>query len=192
MTRLAQISLVFFLGLIALPAIAQTHFTVLEPAPVGLTPENPLLEELWGDVFAKIRRPAGPSPAAWDRPPAEHALTFNAALPLDPTTKVGVSALFSSHVGCDMGANDKNAAEQPVVCPGRVALIQDDHIVAIADVPKICISSLMHDRDPAYQTVAALSKDGKSIYIAGARNNVPLTGDFSGVKDCTVAVPIPR
>ena len=90
------------------------------------------------------------------------------------------------------GAPARCAGGEPVVCPGKIALFRDQTIVAVADIPKVCISSLMHDRDPAYQTVAVLSSDRRQVFIAGAKDNVPLAGDFSGVKDCTVAVPIPR
>ena len=176
---------------IAISSLAQAQ-TPLSAHPVGLTPSNPTLEQIWAETFAKIRRPAGPTKSVWDQAPAVNAITFNAALQIDDRTMVGVSALFSNGVGCDMGPNGKNAIEQPVVCPGKIALFRDQTIVAVADIPKVCISSLMHDRDPAYQTVAVLSSDRRQVFIAGAKDNVPLAGDFSGVKDCTVAVPIPR
>jgi len=170
-------------------ALAQTPLTA---HPVGLNPSNPTLEQIWAATFAKIRQPAGPTNSIWDQPPANNAITFNAALQIDDHTMVGVSALFSSGIGCDMGPNGKNAVEQPVICPGKIALFRDQNIVAVADIPKVCISSLMKDGDPSYQTIAMLSSDRRQVFIAGTKNNVPLAGDFSGVKDCTVAVPIPR
>jgi len=166
--------------------------TALAPLPVGLTPDNPAIEELWAETFARIRRPLGRTNAPWDRPPAANAVTYNAAVPLSTTRSVGISVLFSNNVGCDMGPNGKDAVQQPVVCPGRIALFEAGALIAVADIPKVCLASLMSAPGQSYDTAITASPDGKSIKISGRKNGAPLKGDFSGIKDCTISVAIPR
>lgn len=178
--------------IVLVAATAANAQTALAPLPVGLTPAQPAIEELWAETFVRIRRPLGRTNAPWDRPPAVNAVTYNGAIPLSQTRSVGVSALFSNNVGCDMGPNGKNAVQQPVVCPGRIALFEDGAIIAVADIPKVCLASLMTSPGDVYDTVISPMADGKTVKIVGRKNAAPIKGDFSGIKDCTISVTVPR
>lgn len=162
--------------------------------PVGITPGASSLEQIWSDVFPAIRRPRGPGDKPWNQPPAANAYTFNAVVSLDAARHidVGVSALMSADVGCDFGPNDRNAAEAPAVCPGRIALIADGKIVAVERIPKLCISSMMDNYSERYATTVALAPDHRHVVVVGQRDGRPIRGDFNGVKDCTVSILIPR
>ena len=182
-----------FILLTLLLAAPNAHAqTPLAPLPVGLSPTNPAIEELWAETLIRIRRPLGRTNAPWDRPPAASAVTYNGAVPVSQTRTVGVSVLFSNNVGCDMGPNGKNAVQQPVVCPGRIAVFDEGSLIAVADIPKVCLTSLMTAADATFDTVISASPDGKTIRIAGRKNGALLNGDFSGIKDCTISVAVPR
>ena len=166
--------------------------TALSPLPVGLSPIQPTIEYLWGETFVRIRRPLGRTNSPWDQPPALNAVTYNAAVGLPQSRTVGISVLFSNNVGCDMGTNSKNAVQEPVVCPGRISLFNENTIIASADVPKVCLASLMSSPGDTYDTVVTASPDGKTIKLVGRKNGVAIRGDFSGIKDCTITVAVPR